>query len=67
METIGNRTSVEDIEQMDREGQIVRNLHSAPLKDTIAVPSGGVTVLRFLADNPGTLAIKSIADSFNSF
>lgn len=54
MERVGNHTTVEEIEQMDKEGRIVRNLRSAPLKDTVTVPDGGFTILRFLADNPGT-------------
>lgn len=55
MERVGNHTTVEEIERMDREGRIVRNLRSAPLKDTVTVPDGGFTILRFIADNPGML------------
>lgn len=57
MERVGNHTSVEEIEKMDRDGLIVRNLRSAPLKDTVTVPDGGFTILRFLADNPGVLLL----------
>ncbi|KAL5234168.1 hypothetical protein ACI65C_001578 [Semiaphis heraclei] len=53
MERVGNHTTVEEIEQMDRDGRIVRNLRTAPLKDTVTVPDGGFTILRFIADNPG--------------
>ncbi|KAK8384269.1 hypothetical protein O3P69_009199 [Scylla paramamosain] len=35
------------------ERQVNRNFEHAPLKDTVTVPSGGYTVLRFLASNPG--------------
>ena len=38
---------------MDERGEIKRNLVNPPLKDTVMVPDGGFTVLRFLADNPG--------------
>lgn len=31
-----------------------RNYDNPPLKDTVTVPVGGYTVLRFIADNPGT-------------
>lgn len=53
MERVGNYTTVEEIEKMNKSGQIIRNLQSAPLKDTVTVPDGGFTILRFLADNPG--------------
>ncbi|XP_050537356.1 uncharacterized protein LOC126903292 [Daktulosphaira vitifoliae] len=53
IERVGNHTSVEEIEQMDREGKIKRNLLTAPLKDTVTVPDGGFTIVRFIADNPG--------------
>lgn len=55
MERVGNHTTVEEIEQMDKDGRIVRNLQTAPLKDTVTVPDGGFTILRFLADNPGKI------------
>jgi len=29
-----------------------------PLKDTIAVPSGGYTVIKFKAENPGKLTLR---------
>lgn len=53
MERVGNHTTVEEIEKMNKNGKIIRNLQSAPLKDTVTVPDGGFTILRFLADNPG--------------
>lgn len=58
MERVGNHTTVEEIEQMDRDGRIVRNLRTAPLKDTVTVPDGGFTILRFIADNPGKLLMQ---------
>lgn len=44
---------VEEIQELDRSGQIVRRLKGAPMKDTITVPDGGFTIVRFVADNPG--------------
>ncbi|KAK7475486.1 hypothetical protein BaRGS_00033242, partial [Batillaria attramentaria] len=38
---------------LDRKGQIKRNLHKAPYKDTLPIPDGGYVVLRIKADNPG--------------
>lgn len=44
---------IEEIQELDRRGQIVRRLKDAPMKDTITVPDGGFTIIRFVADNPG--------------
>ncbi|XP_063850104.1 uncharacterized protein LOC135094180 [Scylla paramamosain] len=41
------------VQELDASGQVNRNFEHAPLKDTVTVPSGGYTVLRFLASNPG--------------
>ncbi|OXU25280.1 hypothetical protein TSAR_010875 [Trichomalopsis sarcophagae] len=38
---------------MDREGKIHRRLEAAPWKDSVIVPSGGYTIVRFYANNPG--------------
>ena len=38
---------------MDERGEIRRNLANPPVKDTVVVPTSGLTVVRFLADNPG--------------
>ena len=35
-------------------GKIERNLVLPPIKDTVIVPSGGYTIILFVADNPGT-------------
>ena len=34
-------------------GNITRKLDKAVKKDTVIVPDGGYTIIRFLADNPG--------------
>lgn len=38
---------------MDKKGLLKRNLNSPPLKDTVTIPSGGYTIFRFYANNPG--------------
>lgn len=45
--------TVEQIKKLDDEGKIRRRLVGAPIKDTVTVPDGGYTVIRFLANNPG--------------
>ncbi|XP_069181574.1 uncharacterized protein [Procambarus clarkii] len=39
--------------EMDRAGRLVRNLDRPVYKDTVTLPDGGYTVVRFLASNPG--------------
>ena len=38
---------------MDQNGQLKRNFINPPIKDTVQIPSGGYTIFRFLAENPG--------------
>ncbi|XP_031635309.1 laccase-1-like [Contarinia nasturtii] len=45
--------SLEEVKMLDKTNKIKRRLKGAPKKDTITVPDGGYTVIRFLADNPG--------------
>ncbi|XP_078000548.1 uncharacterized protein LOC144453143 [Glandiceps talaboti] len=42
-----------EVKLMDKLGLIVRNLDHPVMKDTVAVPAGGYTILRFHANNPG--------------
>lgn len=53
MEKIGSNVTVEQVKLKDRKGLIKRNLLDAPIKDTVTVPDGGYTVVRFQASNPG--------------
>lgn len=53
MDKFGDSTSLEEVKRLDKEGQIKRNLGTAIAKDTVTVPDGGYTILRFHADNPG--------------
>lgn len=50
---LGDKTTEEEVRQLDKDGKIVRNLVDAPWKDTVVVPDGGYTVIRFIADSPG--------------
>lgn len=42
------------IKEMDKQGLLKRNFDRPPLKDTVTVPVGGYTIIRFLTNNPGT-------------
>ncbi|XP_008204291.1 L-ascorbate oxidase [Nasonia vitripennis] len=53
MERLAKNVTLEDVRRADREGRIQRKLDRAPIKDTVTVPDGGYTVIRFVADNPG--------------
>lgn len=41
------------MQELEDAGKIKRRLHGAPKKDTVTVPDGGYTIIRFYADNPG--------------
>ncbi|GFO06482.1 laccase-4 [Plakobranchus ocellatus] len=43
----------EDVTSLDQRGGIIRNFDRPPKKDTVTVPDGGYTVVRFHANNPG--------------
>lgn len=53
MERLGKNTTIEEVKRLDKEGRIQRKLHRAPIKDTVTIPDGGYTIIRFYADNPG--------------
>lgn len=38
---------------MDKNDGLKRNFHTPPIKDTVTVPDGGYTIIRFRAYNPG--------------
>nr|XP_039255938.1 laccase-like [Styela clava] len=52
MKKIGAFISTEEIKELHNNGSIEYNFDGI-LKDTVIVPDGGYTVVRFLADNPG--------------
>ncbi|KAK0066464.1 laccase-4 [Biomphalaria pfeifferi] len=51
--TINSTTTLEQVKAMDARGELNRNKTKAPLKDSVTVPDGGYTIVRFKADNPG--------------
>ncbi|KAH9491785.1 hypothetical protein Btru_029498 [Bulinus truncatus] len=53
MDRLGDSTSLAAVKELDRQGKINRTTSGAPVKDTVIVPDGGYTVIRFRADNPG--------------
>ncbi|XP_075156466.1 multicopper oxidase 1 [Haematobia irritans] len=53
MERLGKNVSIEMIKQLDRYNLLKRNLVRPPVKDTVTVPDGGYTIIRFEAHNPG--------------
>ncbi|XP_032682635.1 laccase-1-like isoform X2 [Odontomachus brunneus] len=53
MEKVGQNITVAEVKELERQGLINRKLERAPLKDTVTVPDGGYTIVRFLANNPG--------------
>lgn len=55
MEKIGSNITAAEVKELDRQGLINRTLTRAPLKDTVTVPDGGYTIVRFHANNPGKI------------
>jgi L-ascorbate oxidase len=53
VEKLNHSVSLETIKEMDRMGLLKRNFDRPPIKDTVTVPAGGYTIIRFVADNPG--------------
>ncbi|KAL0272318.1 UNVERIFIED_CONTAM: hypothetical protein PYX00_005342 [Menopon gallinae] len=48
------RMTPEEVRALDKQNKLlVRNFNNPIVKDTVVVPSNGVSVLRFKADNPG--------------
>ncbi len=44
---------MDHIKRLDDQDLLQRNLDHPPLKDTVQIPSGGYTIIRFFANNPG--------------
>ncbi|XP_054084101.1 uncharacterized protein LOC105219789 [Zeugodacus cucurbitae] len=53
LERLGSNVTIEMVKQLDRYNLLKRNLDRPPVKDTVTVPDGGYTILRFEASNPG--------------
>ncbi|KAJ8670518.1 hypothetical protein QAD02_001777 [Eretmocerus hayati] len=52
-EELGRPIMAADVQQLDLQGKINRNLKKPPIKDTMKTPQGGYTIVRFHANNPG--------------
>ncbi|KOB77132.1 Laccase 1 [Operophtera brumata] len=50
---LGQNTTTAIVKAQDKDGKINRKLSHAPLKDTVTIPNGGYTIIRFIANNPG--------------
>nr|XP_053649016.1 uncharacterized protein LOC128700086 [Cherax quadricarinatus] len=53
MGRLGENTTLRKVQEMDAAGLIERNFDRPPIKDTVTVPDGGYTIVRFIASNPG--------------
>ncbi|XP_055385677.1 uncharacterized protein LOC129614808 [Condylostylus longicornis] len=53
LERVGKNVTIEQIKEMDRQGLLKRKTSKAICKDTVTVPDGGYTIIRFQANNPG--------------
>lgn len=53
LERLGSNVTIEMVKELDRYNLLKRNLDRPPVKDTVTVPDGGYTILRFEASNPG--------------
>ncbi|XP_017843672.2 uncharacterized protein LOC108600530 isoform X2 [Drosophila busckii] len=53
LERLGENVTIEMVKQLDQFKLLKRNLINPPVKDTVTVPDGGYTIVRFEAYNPG--------------
>lgn len=53
LERLGENVTIEMVKQLDQFKLLKRNLVNPPVKDTVTVPDGGYTIIRFEAYNPG--------------
>lgn len=58
MDKLNQSTTLDEVLALNRTNQIHRNLKNPPLKDTITVPDGGYTIIRFYTKNPGMKFLK---------
>lgn len=56
------RDQVKFIEELDQNGSLKRNLNNPSYKDTVQVPYEGYTIIRFMANNPGSWLLNSEID-----
>lgn len=55
MDRVGQNVTLQQVMKLDAEGKIKRKLEKPVAKDTVTIPDGGYTVIRFVASNPGIL------------
>ncbi|KAH8376771.1 hypothetical protein KR093_001265, partial [Drosophila rubida] len=53
LERLGENVTIEMVKQLDQFKLLKRNFVNPPVKDTVTVPDGGYTIIRFEAYNPG--------------
>ncbi|KAH8329363.1 hypothetical protein KR074_008677, partial [Drosophila pseudoananassae] len=53
LERLGENVTIEMVKQLDQFNLLKRNFDHPPVKDTVTVPDGGYTIIRFEASNPG--------------
>ncbi|XP_001357249.3 laccase-2 [Drosophila pseudoobscura] len=53
LERLGENVTIEMIKSLDRFNLLKRNFVNPPVKDTVTIPDGGYTIIRFEAYNPG--------------
>ena len=67
MQRLGKNVTLDQVKNMDANGKIKRNLVNAPIKDTVPVPDGGYTIVRFMATNPGIYFLMACRAILNLF
>lgn len=53
MERLSSDVTAEEVKELDKQGKLKRNFINPPVKDTVTIPDGGYTIVRFNASNPG--------------
>ncbi|KAL3872010.1 hypothetical protein ACJMK2_039981 [Sinanodonta woodiana] len=53
MKKVNASITREEVEKLDAQGRLQRNYDTAITKDTVLVPDGGYTIIKFVAKHPG--------------
>ncbi|KAF2361462.1 Multicopper oxidase type 1 [Trinorchestia longiramus] len=53
MGKLGSNTTRQEVQNLEKNGLLMRNFNQSTIMDTVTVPDGGYTVIRFWASNPG--------------
>ena len=54
MDRLGKNVTRQEVQELDKLGRLKRKFVDSVQKDTVTVPDGGYTIIRFYADNPGS-------------